>query len=224
MSADDVYRARQAVDVQVSGSALHYTEMPKYIDRMLAAAGLENELAWRKLAFVRAVWVAYAINSASQLVGLRPSFQVKFDQTSESVTFGFLETVIIPLGYDARRFFRAAAPDVYGRLRELYNNRGRLTENEEENVAVLDRIAYKRGVHRMPWYCFDTAEYLPAELLSLSDRAIVEAASARAREKGPNVVDALITEADRVAAVSAAAPPKQAVASGGRAASGGVQY
>jgi hypothetical protein len=222
VTADDVERAKRATDVQVSASSLHYTEMPDAIDRILAAAKMTNELPWRKLAFIRAMWVSYAINSASQAVGVRPSFRVKFDDHSESVVFGFLETVIIPLGFDARRFFRAAAPDVYARLKELFGNRGSLTENEEENVAVLERIAYERGVHRMPWYCFDTAEFLPAGSLSLSDRAIVKAASVRARTAGPNVVDALITEAEHVSA-SVPQPVRQSAVAPARAVSG-VQY
>lgn len=173
-------------------SATSNFEMSKDQANLVMAAllnrlGLANELDNTKFYFMQALQLCFAMNSSSVQMPDRATFTVYTvagDGVREGRVFNLFTDVMMVLGNDARRFFRAFADDTRQVLENLQTAVLKGPSGHDENGldeydARLDEwkvilsVANKRGLTRTPCLVHDSAE--SCSNLTATDRAYLNA-------------------------------------------------
>jgi hypothetical protein len=168
---------------------------------LLEHAGLGAETEERKHGFFNSMLIANAINSSSVLSPDRAVMRVHGCR----VAFSYYSDVVLPLGSDVRRFFRAYAEDQVRLLRELHDRRATFTEEEYEMWNSIERVAMERGLERAPWLVGDAADACGSDVLTISERRMLKSAKAIVLGNTVNRAD----ETDVAARIEAQARPTQ---------------
>lgn len=147
-----------------SDNRMSDVEAGRMTSSILSRCGLSTEDDSVMVAFVKAMCLCMAINSSSVLVPGRSKMYVGGSE------FDFFADVMVVLGNDARRYFRAYADVTRGYLKDLirdYQN-GPITDGDSdvaryENVSdmyeAVRLVAMKRGLLRAMDMIHDSAEF-----------------------------------------------------------------
>jgi len=131
---------------------------------ILSRCGLGDEDDSIMVGFIKAMCLCMAVNSSSVLVPGRAKFIVGHSE------FDFHKDVMMVLGNDARRYFRAYADITRDYLKDLEKEyQAGPTSEDEVGLARYDSVqamwelvlsvADKRGLSRVPYLIHDSAEF-----------------------------------------------------------------
>lgn len=157
------------------------SEAVRLRDQLLRFSGMDDESPELQYAFIRAMCLCHALNSASKLTPGRATFTVA------GTSFSYTTHVVEVLGDNLRRFFRAWADET---LEVVVEQLEKAKEGDVEALRVkrdLVVMANKKGLLHMPQLAFDTAEYVTK--LSPSERMAVANAKAISLPAGPDQVN-----------------------------------
>lgn len=147
-----------------ASSAMSDKQASAWLHRIIAKAGMEGEAAENVVAFLHAICLCHALNSASQLVPERATFNVA------GTEFNWRSVVVETLGDDLRRFFRAYADTTHEVLKDVLIADEHGDPEAQRVVRDLRVIAANRGLSDVT-LAFDTAEYMTE--LSPTQRAVI---------------------------------------------------
>lgn len=156
------------------------------LKRLLELRGLGTEVESVQWAFVQAMLLAHAKNSASIRVPDRAWFYVGAGESRTN--FNYYHDVVSVLGADARRFFRTYADFTLYMLKGLFKQRGSSDPQIVADLADLDWVAADRGLTRAPYLVHDSAD--ACSHLSPYERTLLSQSKASVLADSVNVVDA----------------------------------
>lgn len=147
-----------------SDNCMSDVEAGTYTIAILARVGLSTEDDAVMVGFIKAMCLCMAVNSSSVLVPGRSKMYVAGSE------FDFFQDVMVVLGNDARRYFRAYADITRDYLKDLIeaHRKGPASDSEqdladyEEIVDMYEavkRTAEKRGLLRVMYMVHDSAEF-----------------------------------------------------------------
>lgn len=157
------------------------------LGRLMRRHQVDKKIEGVQMAFLRAMLLCHAKNSASVLTPDRANFYIGKLGQPGTVKFNYYLDVVDVLGDDTRRFFRAYADVERSILRELMARRGSMDPDVLQDIADIDWVAADRGLSRYPDLCFDSSEACSG--LTAHVRTVLANSKASILSKTVNVVD-----------------------------------
>lgn len=157
------------------------------LTKLLARNRLDTRSDEEQYAWLCAMLLAHAKNSASVIMPSRAEFWVGGDDDADRATFNYFEDVVLPLGDDVRRFFR-----VYADLtrKEIKKRIARIDDDDpdvQDDIRHLRWIARERGLERFPELVHDSAD--ACSNLTVAEAAAVSMSKSTIFTTKPNGVD-----------------------------------
>jgi len=159
------------------------------VEMLLTHNGLDKALDGAQKAFVDAMFLAHTKNSASILMPGRAEFWIETRGQPKRV-YNYFTDVVLPLGDNVRRFFRAYADEVRAVNRRVLAQAALgLDLDMVEHGKHIRQVAASRGLHRHPDLCHDTSDHCTS--LSVTEFDTIRASSAgifASQENGADMV------------------------------------